>query len=236
MPAWLRRYRRGDLPGDITAGVVVAIMLVPQGMAYALLAGLPPQLGLYASTLPPLLYAFLGSSRFLAVGPVAIASLMTATTLAPYAGSGVQLAAAMTLAMMVGGLMLLTAFLRLGSLVNYLGHPVISGFTSAAAIVIAVSQASHLLGLGIPDGLGLFSRLHYILWHLQDSRPMTALIGLGALALLVLLRRPLAWLLRRLHIAGAVIATVTRTGALLVVALGTLLVAWLDPGLQSGIR
>jgi len=236
LPAWLRCYHRDKLPGDITAGIVVAIMLVPQGMAYAMLAGLPPQLGLYASTLPPLLYAFLGSSNFLAVGPVAIASLMTATTLAPYAASGTTLAAAVTLALLVGILMLLTSALRLGALVNYLGHPVISGFTSGAAVVITVSQLAHLLGVDIPAGLGLFGKLRYLLAHLPQINAMTTLVGVGALLLLVLLRRPLAALLGRLRTPPAIIATMTRTGALVVVALGTLFVALLDPGLDSGIQ
>jgi len=236
LPAWLRHYRRGDLPGDLTAGIVVAIMLVPQGMAYALLAGLPPQLGLYASTLPPLLYALLGSSNFLAVGPVAIASLMTATTLAPYGGGENQLLAAMTLALLVGLLMLMTSLLRLGSLVNYLGHPVISGFTSGAAVVITVSQLAHLTGLHLPAGLDLFGKLQYLLGHLAEINGMTTTVGVGAIILLVLLRRPLAGLLRRLQAPAALIATLTRTGALLVVVIGTLFVALLDPHLESGIQ
>ena len=236
LPAWLRQYHRADLPGDITAGIVVAIMLVPQGMAYALLAGLPPQLGLYASTLPPLLYAVLGSSNFLAVGPVAIASLMTATTLAPYAGGESQLAAAMTLALLVGLLMLLTSVLRLGSLVNYLGHPVISGFTSGAAVVIAVSQLAHLTGLHLPAGLDLFGKLRFILGHLGLVNGMTTTVGVGAIILLILLRRPLAGLLGHLHAPSALIETLTRTGALLVVVIGTLFVALLDPHLETGIQ
>jgi sulfate permease, SulP family len=144
---WLPAYRRHDIAGDLMGGAVVAIMLVPQAMAYAMLAGLPPQAGLYASLLPLVLYAMLGSSRVLAVGPVAMVSLLTASTLAPLASEAADYASlALSLALLAGLLQLAMGIARLGFLVNFLSHAVISGFTSAAALVIGLSQAKHLLG------------------------------------------------------------------------------------------
>ena len=134
------------------AGVIVAIMLVPQGMAYALLAGLPPEVGLYASILPLIIYGLLGTSRTLAVGPVAIVSLMVATGISPLAevGSAAYIQLALTLALLVGVIQFVMGLAKLGFLVNFLSHPVLAGFTSAAAIVIGFSQLKHILGYAIP--------------------------------------------------------------------------------------
>ncbi len=152
MAAWLPHYAKSDLPGDVIAGGIVAVMLVPQAMAYAMLAGLPPQVGLYASILPLVAYSALGSSCALAVGPVAIASLMTASALGAVVEAGTvnYVAAALILAALSGFILLAMGIARLGVLVNFLSHPVISGFTSAAALVIGVSQLKHLLGSTCP--------------------------------------------------------------------------------------
>ena len=146
---WLAHYRRSDLVGDLIAGIIVAVMLVPQGMAYALLAGLPPEVGLYASIAPLIIYGLLGTSRVLAVGPVAIVSLLVASGLSSLASPGsipyIQLA--ITLTLLVGVIQFGMGLVRLGFLVNFLSHPVLAGFTSAAAIMIGFSQLKHLLGL-----------------------------------------------------------------------------------------
>ena len=149
---WLVHYRRSDLPGDLMAGLIVAIMLVPQGMAYAMLAGLPPEVGLYASIVPLLIYGLLGSSRTLAVGPVAIVSLLVATAIAPLANGDVTVYVklALTLAFLVGIIQVAMGLMRIGFLVNFLSHPVLVGFTAAAAIVIGFSQVKHLLGISLP--------------------------------------------------------------------------------------
>ena len=149
---WLRRYDRSDLPGDLIAGLVTAVMLVPQSMAYALLAGLPPVVGLYASTIPLIIYALFGSSRQLAVGPVAIVSLLTLAGVGALAepGSPEFVALAAALMLMVGVIQAALGLLRAGFVVNFLSHAVISGFTSAAALVIGLSQLKHLLGVDIP--------------------------------------------------------------------------------------
>ncbi len=148
MLQWLRHYKRAQLPGDISAGIVVAMMMVPQGMAYALVAGLPPVYGIYASILPPLVYAIFGTSMTQSVGPMAIVSLMTATALAPLAasGSGLYLVLAGQLAAMVGAVLLACGILRVGFLANFFSRPVMSGFTIGAALVIVSGQIRPLFG------------------------------------------------------------------------------------------
>lgn len=193
MPAvgWLRRYRREDLGGDLSAGLIVAVMLIPQGMAYAMLAGLPPVVGLYASTIPLLIYALFGSSRQLAVGPVAIVSLLTLTGVSALAepGSGEFVALAALLALMVGVIQFGLGLLRAGFVVNFLSHAVVSGFTSAAAIVIGLSQLKHLLGVELEDTHSVLVLLWNAAQKLGEVNPITLTIGLASIALLVLLRK-----------------------------------------------
>lgn len=188
---WLPRYRRADLPGDLTAGLTTAVMLIPQAMAYAMLAGLPPIVGLYAAIAPPLVYALFGSSPKLAVGPVAMDSLLVAAALSSVtlaAGETLVVAAA-ALAVMVGAMQLAMGALRLGFVVNFLSRPVLSGFTSAAAVVIAASQLGALLGVKISASTGI----HTILGELWAARAAihlpTLLVGLAAIVLLVALGR-----------------------------------------------
>ena len=146
---WGRDYRADTLVSDLVAATIVTIMLIPQSLAYALLAGLPPQVGLYASILPLLVYALFGTSRTLAVGPVAILSLMTAAAAGKVAaaGSTAYVEAAMILAVLSGAILLVMGLLRMGFLANFLSHPVISGFITASGILIAASQIKHILGV-----------------------------------------------------------------------------------------
>ncbi len=146
----LRSYGAGDIRSDITAGLTTAVMLIPQAMAYAMLAGLPPIVGLYASTVPLLSYALFGTSRQLAVGPVAVLSLMTAASVGAIAevGTDAYMTYALVLALMVGVIQLVMGLARLGIVTNFLSHPVLSGFTSAAALIIAFSQFDDLIGPG----------------------------------------------------------------------------------------
>lgn len=206
---WIRGYdRRRDLPGDLSAGLTVAVMLIPQGMAYAMLAGLPPIVGLYASVLPLLAYAFLGTSRQLAVGPVAMVSLLVATGVGAIVepGSGEFVVLAVVLAGMVGVMQLAMGLFRLGSLVTLLSHPVISGFTSAAAIIIGLSQLKHLLGVDIARAPRLHELLANAFGAVGDTHWITLAIGVASIALLVGLKK---WNKRF-------------PGALAVVGLGTL--------------
>ncbi|MFL6675256.1 MAG: SulP family inorganic anion transporter [Massilia sp.] len=217
---WMRQYRRELLPGDISAGVIVALMMIPQGMAYALVAGLPPVAGIYASIVPPALYALFGSSNTQSVGPMAIISLMTASMLAPLAapGSALHVVLAAQLAFMAGIVLLLCGLLRIGFLANFFSRPVMNGFTIGSAVLIAYGQLANLLG-GPP------AHPHW----------PSALLGLGSLALLALAKNYLAPLLR----GAGMPATAAEIGARLapvVVVLGSIaLVQWLGPaaaGLQ----
>ena len=146
---WARAYNRGALAADLTAAVIVTVMLVPQSLAYAMLAGLPAEVGLYASIMPLILYAFLGTSKTLSVGPVAVVSLMTAVALGNVAQQGTAdyLTAAIVLALLSGALLTAMGLLKLGFLANFLSLPVVSGFISASGILIAVSQLKHVLGV-----------------------------------------------------------------------------------------
>lgn len=150
--AWGPRYDRRDLRSDLIAGATISALLIPQGLAYALLAGLPPQVGLYASIAPVIAYAIFGTSRQLALGPVAIVSLMTATTLGKLyeQGSDQYLAAAAVLALLVGAVHLVLKFGRLGFVTNFLSHSVLVGFTAASAIIIVASQVKHVMGITLP--------------------------------------------------------------------------------------
>ena len=146
---WGRNYDRDALGGDLLAAVIVTIMLIPQSLAYALLAGLPAEMGLYASILPLIAYALLGSSRTLSVGPVAVVSLMTAAAIGRFAeqGTAEYLAAAMALALLSGLILVLMGLLRFGFLANFLSHPVVAGFITASGVIIALSQLRHILGV-----------------------------------------------------------------------------------------
>ena len=188
---WGPRYDRGDLRSDLAAGVTVAAMLVPQAMAYALLAGLPPEVGLYAATFPVLAYALFGTSRQLAVGPVAIVSLLTATALGQIVEEGTAnyLEAAAMLALLVGVIHIVLGLGRLGFLVNFLSHSVLVGFTAAAAIIIGFSQVKHLLGISVPRQDHFYETVIEVAKGLSDTHGATFALGLSALVALLLLKR-----------------------------------------------
>ncbi len=188
---WLPRYDRSDLPGDLQAGLTTAVMLIPQGMAYAMLAGLPPIVGLYASLVPLAIYSLLGTSRELAVGPVAMVSLLVAQAVTPLAeqGSASYVALAVMLALMVGAMQLMMGVLRLGFLVNFLSHPVISGFTSAAALIIGFSQLKHLLGADIERSSNIFKVLGAALQQFESWHLATLVIGVGSIVALVAMKK-----------------------------------------------
>src|SRR4030042_6938869 len=148
---WFKRYRVDSLRLDALSGLTVALVLIPQSMAYAQLAGLPAYYGLYASFLPPMIAALFGSSRQLATGPVAVVSLMTAASLGPLATAGSEsfIAYAIVLALIVGIFQFLLGVLRLGLVVNFLSHPVVNGFTNGGALILATSQLSKMFGVSV---------------------------------------------------------------------------------------
>ncbi|MEQ8860532.1 MAG: sulfate permease [Pseudomonadales bacterium] len=222
------------LANDIVAGVITATLLIPQAMAYSQLAGLPPEIGLYASMLPPVLYAVVGSSRTMAVGPVAVASLMLGAALAAIwpAGSPEYVAGAVVVALLVGVMLLVMGVARLGVVANFLSHPVLSGFTNAAALVIVVSQLRHLVGLTIPQG-DLLETLQAVVTGLTAANPETVLLAGGSVVLLLLVMRRGARWLQGVGIATARSDVLVRVFPLLLVAAATVLTGWLGPA--SGV-
>ena len=188
---WLPRYRREWLRGDLAAGLSVGILLIPQGMAYAMIAGLDPVYGLYAALVPQVVYAVLGTSRQLAVGPVAMDSLLVAAALGTLglAGADEYAVAAVFMALIVGALQIGMGALRLGFLVNFLSRPVVSGFTSAAAIIIALSQLKHLLGIATPNVSRLAQIARETLSRLAETNPYALGLGLATVGIVVLVRR-----------------------------------------------
>ncbi len=193
---WGRHYDRDTFVGDAVAALIVTIMLIPQSLAYALLAGLPAEVGLYASVAPLVLYAIFGSSRVLAVGPVAVVSLMTAAAIGQHAttGSAAYWSAAITLAFLSGAMLLVMGVLRLGFLANFLSHPVISGFISASALIIAASQLKTLMGVKA-DGHTLIERLTALAAQASHTHTLTLAIGIAATAFLFWVRKGLKPLL-----------------------------------------
>jgi SulP family sulfate permease len=236
LPGWLRTYRRDWLAGDLTAGLIVTVLLIPQSLAYAMLAGLPPQAGLYASILPIVAYALLGTSMSLAVGPVAVASLMTASLLQPLApaGSPEYTVLAAQLALLSGLMLAAFGALRLGFLAHFLSHPVVSGFISGSAVLIAVGQLRHLLGVRA-EGAGVVQTL-IALWHaLPQTRPVTLAIGLGTLALLWVARRWLGTALAALGMPRASADLLARLAPMVAVIASIVLVEALSLDRSHGV-
>ncbi|MDM9631171.1 SulP family inorganic anion transporter [Robiginitalea aurantiaca] len=211
---WLPGYQKQWLSGDLSAGLTVGIMLIPQGMAYAMIAGLPPVFGLYAALVPQIIYALMGTSRQLAVGPVAMDSLLVASGLGALALSGIEeyIAMALFLALFMGGIQLLFGLLKMGFMVNFLSKPVISGFTSAAAIIIGLSQLKHLLGTSIAGSSQIHVLLSNALKTVGDTNLITLGIGIGAIVLIKGLKK------LNPKIPGALIAVIL--GVILVYFLG----------------
>ncbi|MEC7263921.1 MAG: sulfate permease [Bacteroidota bacterium] len=189
--SWIHNYDRSLLYGDLIAGITVGIMLVPQGMAYAMIAGMPPIYGLYASLIPPFIYALTGTSRQLAVGPVAMDSLLVAAGVGALHLAGIEdyIAAILFLTLLIGSVQLLLGILKMGFFVNFLSKPVISGFTSAAAILIGLGQLKHILGTDFEQSSKIHLLIGNIVGSLGEINPYTLIFGvLAALVILVLNR------------------------------------------------
>ncbi|GGG40826.1 sodium-independent anion transporter [Croceivirga lutea] len=188
---WLPKYNKANLSSDVFAGITVGVLLIPQGMAYAMIAGLPPIYGLYASLMPQVVYAFMGSSRQLSVGPVAMDSLLVALGLGALSLSGVNeyVAMAILLAFMMGVVQLILGVAKMGFLVNFLSKPVISGFTSAAAIIIGMSQLKHLLGIDIPGSNKIQHLFVQAVNAIDGTHLLTLSIGIVAIVLIKIMRR-----------------------------------------------
>ncbi len=226
LPSWLTHYQRHWLSGDLTAGLIVTVMLIPQSLAYAMLAGLPPQVGLYASVLPLIAYALFGSSMTLAVGPVAVASLMTASALAPMAtaGSAEYVVLSVLLAVLSGLMLFAAGLLRLGFLAYFLSHPVISGFISGSAVLITIGQLKSLLGVPLPSGSAL-ETLITLAQSLDRIKPATATIGIVSLIFLVFARKQLGPLLKKAGLPAKLADLSTRLAPMAAVIAATAYVA-----------
>lgn len=225
LPDWLQQYQSTWLAGDVIAGAIVTVMLIPQSLAYAMLAGLPPQAGLYASLLPIFAYALFGSSMTLAVGPVAVASLMTATALAPLAiaGSMDYAALAVILALLSGVMLFVFGVLRLGFLAYFLSHPVISGFISGSAVVIAIGQLKYIFGINTPRG-GIITTLHGLIVGFPTLNVSTTLLGCGALLFLFFARSYLATVLKHIGLSAKSADLSAKLAPMMAVIVATLIV------------
>ncbi|WP_375594731.1 sulfate permease [Algihabitans albus] len=226
---WGRSYGRHAAVNDLVAAVIVTIMLIPQSLAYALLAGLPPEVGLYASILPLVAYAVFGTSRALAVGPVAVVSLMTAAAVGQVAAQGTAdyLSAAIVLALLSGLFLIAMGLFRLGFLANFLSHPVISGFITASGLIIATSQVKHILGIS-GGGHTLVDLLAGLAAGISETNLPTLLIGAGALAFLFWVRSSLKPLLLRLGLNRRLADVIAKAGPVFAVAVTIALAAGLD--------
>lgn len=233
---WIGNYNQRTLTSDLIAALIVTIMLIPQSLAYALLAGLPPEVGLYASILPLVAYAIFGTSRTLSVGPVAVVSLMTAAAVGNLAlqGSDEYIAAAIILAFMSGLILLIMGFLKLGMLANFLSHPVISGFITASGLIIAASQLKHILGIKA-DGSNLWDLIVSLFSELPSTNIPTLVIGCFATGFLFWSRKYLKSYLLNKGIGHALAEILAKAGPVLAIALTTL-AAWGLDLQQHGVQ
>ncbi len=236
---WLTHYERRHLQGDVLAGVIVATLLIPQAMAYALLAGLPPQVGLYASLLPLAVYALLGSSRYLSVGPSALLSLLIVTQVAVLAepGSPRYLALATATALIAGAMQIAMGAARLGIITNFLSQPVLSGFASAAAVHIALSQVKHLIGVPLPRTEHLYQLIGELARAVPQSHWPTVAISMVSVLLLLAFQFLLPRVLERWKpFPPALAHALAKSGPIVVVVVGTAIVAAFQLGERSAVR
>lgn len=228
-PQILLNYTKTTLAQDAVAAVTVTVLLVPQSLAYALLAGLPPEMGLYASIGPLLLYAAFGSSRTLSVGPVAVASLLTASAIGAVTEAGIAdpISAAIMLALLGGLLMMTLGFLKMGFVANFLSHSVVSGFITASGILIAVSQLKHLFGIPL-HGDSLPELLSGFTTQWDSIHLTTLLLGSAVLTFLVFCRSQLCLLLSRLGCSARYAAMMSKSAPMLAVIVTIIVSQQLD--------
>jgi SulP family sulfate permease len=214
---WLRGYNGGLFTEDLVAAVIVTILLVPQSLAYALLAGLPPQVGIYVSIFPLLAYAAFGSSRYLNVGPTAVISLMTAACIAMLP-EGARLVSAAALAVMTGVILLIAGLLKAGFVMNFVSRPVVSAYITGAALLIIFSQLKHIFGI-TANGNTVFALLSDIKANLPNTNKVALWIGLSAIVILWLIKKYLAYGLIRLHVKSRKAKLIGRMAPILIVAM-----------------
>jgi SulP family sulfate permease len=191
LPGWIRQYRRSDLSRDLLAGLAVAVVLIPQGIAYALLAGLPAAYGLYASVVPAIVYALFGTSRHMPVGPPALMALLTFAGVSAVAEPGTEeyVSLALLLALMAGSLQLILGLLRAGFVANFVPPPVLSGFVFASAIIIIFSQTDDLLGVEVERGARSAVDAAALAGSVAETNPTVLTLSASCIGALVLLAR-----------------------------------------------
>jgi len=237
LAAQLRRYRRSDFPHDFLAGTITAILLVPQTLAYGVLAGLPPQMGLYAAVIPPMVYALLCSSRVSVVGPVAVQSVMIAAAIGSLHATPEQAPVlALAIATISGLLLVALGLLRLGWLTNFVSHPVLSGFTTGAALYIVSTQLGSLMGISLPREATPIESTWVLVNSLGTISLPTALFGWGGVAVLLLARKPLARLFRHLGLRESTAVLVGRGAPILAVAIGVAVSVLVDASANYGVK
>ncbi len=226
---WLATYNTNTFSNDLVAAITVTIMLIPQALAYALLAGLPPEVGLYASILPLVAYALFGTSRVMAVGPVAVVSLLTASAVGTIADQGTAeyLTAAILLAFISGLFLLAMGIFRLGFLANFLSHPVITGFINAAAIIIATSQLKHLLGIKVA-GRGFYQLVTSILGQITQTNLISLILGIGVIVFLYWSRKSLKPFLISKGANSILASVLAKAGPLIAVSVTVIVSAVFD--------
>ena len=226
---WGSAYTKQALSNDLIAAIIVTIMLIPQSLAYALLAGLPAEVGIYASIVPIMLYSIFGTSNTLAVGPVALVSLLTASAIGQVVepGTHAYATAALTLAFLSGGFLMLMGLLKLGFIANFLSHPVIAGFISATGLLIASSQLKHILGIEA-NGHTLPQIISTLYHNLGNANFETALIGLLAVAFLFWVRKGLNPLLNKMGVSSALASFITKAGPVGAVVISIVYVGYFE--------
>ena len=233
---WIPTYDQKTFTSDLLAALIVTLMLIPQSLAYAMLAGLPPEVGLYASIAPLVLYMFFGTSRVLAVGPVAVISLMTAAAIGEHASAGTHAywQIAITLAFLSGLILLALGLLRLGFLANFLSHSVVSGFITASALLIAANQFKTVMGIRV-DGDNFFVLLKNLLAQAPHTHALTFLVGVGTLGFLFLTRHYLKPNLIRLGVPPTIADIVGKACPVIAIGLTTGL-TWGLSWDQAGVK
>ena len=233
---WGKTYDRDIFTNDLVAALIVTIMLIPQSLAYALLAGLPAEMGIYASIVPIILYAIFGTSRALAVGPVALISLMTAAAIGNMAlqGTAEYITAALTLAFISGLFLIAMGIFRLGFLANFLSHPVIAGFITATGLIIATSQLKHILGINA-SGHNLQELFSSIFSNISQTNFYTLVIGAGATGFLFWVRKGMKPALQRLGFSPRIAEIATKAGPVAAVVI-TIFVTWIFDLTENGVK
>ncbi|MBA36026.1 MAG: sodium-independent anion transporter [Oleispira sp.] len=233
---WSKDYNRSLFISDFVAAIIVTIMLIPQSLAYALLAGLPAEVGLYASMLPLIAYTIFGTSRFLSVGPVAVVSLMTAAAVGNFAlqNTAEYLAIAVALAWISGGILIVMGLLRLGIMANFLSHPVISGFITASGLIIAASQLKHIFGIE-SSGHNLFDIIQNLITLSEQTHLPTALLGISTLLFLLWVRKYFKPLLLKLGLSDFLADIIAKAGPVLAV-IATISITWLYDLESLGVK